>query len=112
GGLEERSAQLVRLPAAEEPCPTVDRVRDMAAYLRETPFVDDRADREGHTGTGADLQPRHRLDELLEVVVVDPVLNEDAVRRDARLARVAVLAEHGSGDGRVELRGGEDEEER
>ena len=92
GGLEERPAQLVRLPAAEELCPTIDRVLDVAAYLREARFVDDRPDRDARLGPGADLQPRHRLDELLEVVVVDPVLHEDApVNEVARASCCSVI---------------------
>ena len=43
-------------------------------------------------------------------VVVDPVLHEDPVRRDARLAAVPELADQRAGDGRVEVGVVEDDE--
>ncbi len=49
-----------------------------------------------------------RVDEL----VVDPVLDEHPVRRDARLAGVSELAEHRAGDGLVEVGVVEDDEGR
>ena len=74
--------------------------------------VDQRPDVDVLGEAVGDHEPRHALGEAGQEVVVDPVLDEDPVGRDAGLARVAVLAGQRAGDGGLEVGVVEDDEGR
>jgi len=74
--------------------------------------VDQRADADSRAEAVADDELRHGCREAGEEVVVDRVLHEHPVRRDAGLAGVAELADDRAGDGLVEVGVVEDDERR
>ena len=81
----------------------VERVADVLLDLRHRPRVDQRADRHAGAVAGPDDHPPDLLREQLHDLVVDAPLDEDAVRADARLARVPELRGDQPVDGALEL---------
>ena len=100
-------------PAAETELGALrERVGDVALDLRDGRLVDQRPDLDALGEAVRDLQRGDGLGERADEVVVDPVLDEEPVRRDARLPRVPELAHHRSGDRLLEVGVVEDDERR
>ena len=99
GRREELAAELVRLAAEQHLGAALARVGDVPLDLLERRHVDQRADVDAVGEAVGDRRGcATRFGEAVDELVVDGVLDEDAVGRDAGLARVAVLA----GDGAVD----------
>jgi acyl-CoA reductase-like NAD-dependent aldehyde dehydrogenase len=101
---------LVPFAAGHELGAAVQRVCDMPLDLGEGLVVDQRADADIGLRACADLERVHPFGQAAKKLVVHRVLHEDAIRGDARLSRVAVLAEHGARHGLVEIGVLEDDE--
>src|SRR5205085_10454302 len=90
----------------------LERIADVALDLLDGGLFDEGAYACLLIEPVADLELRHGVDEVRDEVVVDAVLHEDPVRRDARLPAVSVLADQRPGDGGVEVGVVEDDERR
>ena len=102
----------MRLPPSCELGALGERVGDVALDLRDRGLVDQRPDLHAFGEPVGDLQPGGRLGEGADEVVVDAVLDEEAVGRDARLAGVPELAHHRAGDRLGQVGVVEDDERR
>ena len=100
------------LPPRTTSAPRGGRVGHVALDLLGRAFVDQRPDLDAVLEPVADLQRGDRCLEAIEERVVHGVLDEDPIRRDARLAGVAELAHDRARDGRVEIGVVEDDEGR
>ena len=88
----------MRSPADDELGAAGERIRDVALDLGDRRLVDERANLHALREAVCDLERGDRLGESGDESVVDAVLDEHAVRRDAGLARVAELADERRGD--------------
>ena len=112
---EDRRAEelpLEPLAAGDELRAAVERVGDVALDLLERGLVDQRPHLDAVGEPVRDDELADRVGESLEERVVDPGLDEHPVRRDARLARVAELADERRRDRDVEVGVVEDDERR
>ena len=101
GRLEE--LPLDPLAADDDLGTTRRRVGDVALDLLDGGLVDERPDVDALGEPVRHLEPAHGLREALEEVVVDALLHEQPVRRDAGLPGVAELARDRAGDRLVEV---------
>jgi hypothetical protein len=96
-------------PPLHHPCAAGDRVVDVLADLREPVLVDQRPDLRLRVVDVAGPEVRHGPGETTHELVVDAVLDEDAIGADARLPVVAKLGEDGPVHRGVEVGVVEDE---
>src|SRR5436190_2100172 len=101
--LEEQASELVALAAEHDLRAFGRSVGDVLLDFLQTGLVDQRADHDAGLGAGTDLERFDFVREFLRELVVNGVLHVDAIRANAGLAGIAILARDCTIDGGVNV---------
>src|SRR5690606_35726167 len=103
GWLEEGASQGMGRSADQHLRAFGDRIRNVLLHLFNSGLVNQGPLRDPLFETRPDLQGLDLLRQFFGKGVIDTRLNDDAVRADTGLTHVAVLAQHRSFDGRIQV---------